>query len=118
MQDPKYKIKFFSNDWLSLEKLINNYHQVFKYYDEYGHIRYYSLRTYLTEYTQACRKGPYESLGFWSDQDGNPLCEDNDPFNNGDVNNTGSNIDELHYRSYFDLREKCHYFWDSESNNE
>ena len=106
------KIEFIVNDWLSLEKTITDYHQVFKYDDEYGHMRYYTLYTYLADHKQVYSSGPYESLGFHSDQDGNPLCEDSDPFNNGDVTNTGSNIDELHYRSFFDLREECHYYWD------
>jgi hypothetical protein len=106
------KIIFFKNDWLSLVKTIGNYHQVFKYCDEYCHTRYYTLHTYLATHRQACRAGPYESLGFWSDENGNPLCKNGDPFNEGDVNNTGTKIDELHYESYFDLRDECCYFWD------
>ena len=107
-------IIFADNDWLSLEKTIDDYHQVFKYYDEYGHTRYYTLYTYLATHKQVYSKGPYESLGFWSDGNGKPQCEDGDPFNYGDVNNTGEKIAELHYRSYFDLRDRCHYFWDPE----
>ena len=112
------EITFTFNDWLSLEKTISQYHQVFKYQDEYGHERYYTLHTYNPGYKQACRSGQYESLGFWSDQDGNPLCEKNDPFNYGDVNNRGSDIDRLHYKSYFELRHKCHYYWDDENEDE
>jgi len=106
------KIIFFPNDWLSLEKTINDYHQVFKYCDEYGHTRYYTMYTYLATSKQVHSKGDYESLGFWSSENGTPLCEDGDPFNYGEVNNTGKKIDELHYESYFDLRNSCHYFWE------
>lgn len=112
------KIIFFDNDWLSLEKTIGDYHQVFKYNDEYGHTRYYTLYTYLATMKQVYSKGEYESLGFWSDENGNPLCEDCDPFNYGDVNNTGEKINKLHYKSYFDLRNECHYYWDEELEEE
>jgi len=111
------KIKTIPNNWLVPEKTISDYHHVFKYEDEYGYTRFYTLCTYFTECRQAYSKGPFESLGFWSDRDGAPLCEDGDPFNNGDVNNTGSDINELHYRSYCDLRNECHYFWDVAEEN-
>ena len=109
-------IIFLNEDWLSHHKDIhdNKKRQVFKYCDEYCHERYYTVNTYETQYPQACSYKPYESLGFWSTEDGIPLCEDGDPFNNGDINNTGTNLCETHYASYFDLRDACHYYWDKE----
>lgn len=96
----------------------DKYHQLFKYEDEYGHIRFYSIYTYKANLTQAGGYKPYESLAFHSDENGNPLCENEDPFNNGEVNNTGEDKEETHLATLYDLSLVSAYFWDSENNEE
>ena len=112
------KLIIQDDDWLKLKKTLGDYHHIFKYCDEYNHKRYYTLHTYSPNIKQVYAKGNYESLGFWSDKNGHPLCEDADPFNYGTINNTGSNIIELHYKSYLDLRDECRYFWDKSDSKE
>lgn len=104
------------NNKLKFVKSINGnqYKQLFNYEDEYGYQRYYTIHTYNPEYHQACQYKPYESLGFHSDENGNPLCENSDPFNNGDVNNTGTHLNETHYATIYDIMYISLYFWDNE----
>jgi hypothetical protein len=102
---------YFSH-YQDLEMTDSRVRQVFLYNDEYGRQRYYTVDTYLPEVTQLGSAGPCESLGFHSDELGTPLCPDQDPFNWGDVNNTGEHLMETHYATCFDLRLVCHYWWD------
>ena len=107
-------IKNFNND---------KYHQLFYYEDEYGMHRYYTINTYDPTIYQCGMYKPWESLGFHSDENGNPLCEDNDSeswneqvipdaFNCGEINITGTSREETHLASVFLLTLKSHYFWD------
>ncbi len=98
--------------WLKLHKTLGTHHHVFKYGDEYGRERFYTAKTYDPGVYQSGRKTPYESLGFYSDANGNPLCEDADPFNCGEVNNCGSDGDETHWKTIFDLSRVSPYWWD------
>jgi len=108
-----------NNDYFTLiRNLKNECHQLFEYKDEYGYQRYYTVNTYLTSTSQAYAFGPYESLAYHSDINGNPLCENADPFNNGTVNNTGTSLEETHYATIFDLRYACHYFWEKNESDE
>lgn len=84
------------NDWKYIKNINNNKYHILLKHNE----KFYILHTYYTKLTQACSYKPYESLAFISDENGNPLC---DPFNDGTVNNTGRNINETHYASFFDL---------------
>lgn len=103
------------NDYLTVIKdLSNKYHQVFLYKDEYNMERYYTIHT-----LQGVMKHPIgniTSLGFHSDQEGNPLCKNNDPLNYSDIYNHGANIQETHYATFYDLRTKCHYWWNTKDN--
>ena len=111
------------NDKLKFIKNFNGdkYNQLFKYNDEYGYERFYRINTCDPSFHQACCYKPYESLAFHCDENGDALCEECDPFNYAEVNNTGVKIDETHYATFFDLTYKSKYFWDPENvtdNNE
>lgn len=89
---------------MKFKQYIDNseYHVVFEY--NAGNLKkYYTLNTCDPKIYQACSYKPYESLGFLSDENGYPLCENNDPFNCGEINNCGRDLNETHYASFFDL---------------
>lgn len=92
----------------NLSTIENEIHQLFEYKDTNGIDNiFYVIRTYDPKFYQAGQYKPYESLAFRSDENGKPLIDD--PWNDGSINNTGSDLRETHYATYYDLHDVSYY---------